>query len=1447
MKKQIHLGLIFLGVLVAFSLFGIALLAPYSWPAPGNWNLLTHNGMVIADEEERGSCSDPTRNASISQSNDIGSQADCQGPAPHYNPGNNGQPGATDQNTYSAALYYEDQNGDSNGCSNLADDYLYFRIRLVGDPLQNNVSNGLTNDYWWYLFDIDADYAPDFYIRLNGNGKKPAETLDVLYETSGDAYPTGEPVVASYINPLDNGYVQAGLTPDNGTVGDYDESFLDFQIPLTDFDDDGGVQQLCEGSSLQVSKVSTSANHNDPYQKDHLLDLLLPSDPIILGDNNYEIIKTVNGIVGNTVEYRVQINNLSNTLSGLVFTDPLAGLGTFETNAYGSGRGIQVNIGGNTFNMTNSVDSPDSGGCTYLGCEADYTAGNVNFYLDWLYPAGSATPLYDTVTIKYKVTYPGGLTYSNQGYGVTNELPNNQYSDDPTYDDGSECSDASGNNCDDGDTGNDDPTLATIFADDYGDAPDPTYPTLAASTGASHKIVPGFFLGTLIDSDPDGQPNVGATGDDAFDGNDDEDGITFVTSLIPGNTATIDIVASTAGFVDAWVDMNADGSWATAGDQVMASQPVVPGLNSLVVSIPATANPGATYARFRFSSLGALPFNGPAPDGEVEDYLVDITASSSIGDFIWHDVNGDGVQDPPEPGLDNVTVDLYLDDGDSVFEPGADDGVPLLSQTTAVGGAYDFLTLSPGSYWIDITDNNGVLTNFVQTGGNPAPELISLAAAQDYNNADYGFFDTHSDDDHDGIRDVVECPGAPPFIGCPDTDSDGYPDYLDIDADNDGIVDNIEGQSESAYIPPTGLDTDGDDLDDAYDPDNGGFLIVPVDRDADLTPDYLDLDTDGDTVPDPIEGHDLNFDGVADTTPTGTDSDMDGLDDAYDTLPKGDPLNCIGSNAPLQDFDSDNVRDWRDYDDDDDLIDTIDEDLNGNNDPTDDDVDGDTHPEYLDYNPMGYFYQLADGKIIAGGGVSVTGPGVVTLLEDGSAGYYRWVTDDTPGTYTMTVTTPTGYFLHPACNELDPPPLDPTASPNPVNLGNSEVGNTGFLSSNACTSYYYTFDLEPGDPIIINNNIPVFFDKDRPHGDDDDDDDDDDDGPGGGDTDPVPTPVPELDEAAPEACLQYNDRRPINYKDNEDWPKDYVDFLSKIYRVGSPKQYIISGDGSYHGDESTENTVIRPLDFTNRFETVKMALTSFCIPIYTTQERINAGNIAGARPEFPDFPRELPADHLDKEWVKDKDLEFIANVMYKAYDEGIIDGRIREDGIGYAEWNEDITRAEILKVFVNAADLESVVEELQTEDVVEDPLSYYYDARPDAWYTPYIPFVVNFKIVADVCLPRDLVESPDFENNELNIRTLAATYTCEGLNDPARFTFADNPAVRAEVFALDARMLYIASAIDHVNKYSGFNMINSELLELIFDELQDAERSEFLFGIKDTEAFVAELGYRNYN
>ncbi|NOR76133.1 MAG: tandem-95 repeat protein, partial [Draconibacterium sp.] len=168
------------------------------------------------------------------------------------------------------------------------------------------------------------------------------------------------------------------------------------------------------------------------------------------------------------------------------------------------------------------------------------------------------------------------------------------------------------------------------------------------------------------------------------------------------------------------------------------------------------------------------------------------------------------------------------------------------------------------------------------------------------------------DDDNDGILDIHENHEL-------DFDGDGIVNRLDIDSDNDGITDNVEWQTEEDYIPPKRMDSDGDGWDDAYDPDDGGIYYLQVDTDFDGSYDFLDLDSDNDNIPDSNEGHDQNHDNIPDVIFSGFDSDGDGLDDAYDTIDGWDNnKNPIGSNSPLQDFDGDNIRDWRDLDDDND-------------------------------------------------------------------------------------------------------------------------------------------------------------------------------------------------------------------------------------------------------------------------------------------------------------------------------------------------------------------------------------------------------------------------------------------------------------------------------------------------------------------------------------------------
>jgi hypothetical protein len=154
---------------------------------------------------------------------------------------------------------------------------------------------------------------------------------------------------------------------------------------------------------------------------------------------------------------------------------------------------------------------------------------------------------------------------------------------------------------------------------DFGDAPAP-YPTTLADDGARHTIVPGIYLGNGVDDELDGQPEWIAEGDD-HDGNDDEDGVNFISLLKPGQMATIHVTANVAGLLDAWIDFNDDGSWAEFNDQIFNAQPLAAGLNSLTFQVPSSATWGIrTFARFRFSTVGGLPPTGQASDGEVEDH-----------------------------------------------------------------------------------------------------------------------------------------------------------------------------------------------------------------------------------------------------------------------------------------------------------------------------------------------------------------------------------------------------------------------------------------------------------------------------------------------------------------------------------------------------------------------------------------------------------------------------------------------------------------------------------------------------------------------------------------------------------------------------------------------------------------------------------------------------------
>ncbi|HIC88592.1 MAG TPA: hypothetical protein EYP04_04220, partial [Anaerolineae bacterium] len=125
----------------------------------------------------------------------------------------------------------------------------------------------------------------------------------------------------------------------------------------------------------------------------------------------------------------------------------------------------------------------------------------------------------------------------------------------------------------------------------------------------------------------------------------------------------------------------------------------------------------------------------PPADAEVS---VICREPASIGDYVWNDANGNGLQDEGAGyGINGVTLYLYQDDGDGVFEPGGEDGSPLKTAVTSGDGGYDFTMLHAGSYWVDV-DESTLAPGYELVAGTE-PHLATVDYGDDYNDADFGY------------------------------------------------------------------------------------------------------------------------------------------------------------------------------------------------------------------------------------------------------------------------------------------------------------------------------------------------------------------------------------------------------------------------------------------------------------------------------------------------------------------------------------------------------------------------------------------------------------------------------------------------------------------------------------------------------------------------------------
>ncbi|SFB81776.1 Por secretion system C-terminal sorting domain-containing protein [Flexibacter flexilis DSM 6793] len=280
--------------------------------------------------------------------------------------------------------------------------------------------------------------------------------------------------------------------------------------------------------------------------------------------------------------------------------------------------------------------------------------------------------------------------------------------------------------------------------------------------------------------------------------------------------------------------------------------------------------------------------------GDLADALQRNTDKDSAPDFVDLDSDNDGINDVDEANLTDANRNGMVDGSDT-------DGDGILSSADAFVGFGDnsdpIATDTDGDNIPDYrdldSDNDSV--NDVIEGGNAAADPDGDGIANG------------SDSDGDGIRSSVDnsslAVGESSNPLPTDTDSDGVPDYRDLDSNNDGVKDIVSAGNGSLDPNNDGridnlTDGDGDGLVGASDGNTASFGDKS-DNDGDGIDNTTDLDSDNDGITDIIEGKgtdpsaDADGDGLPnyiDPSFAGfTDINLDGINDNFDQDRDGVP------------------------------------------------------------------------------------------------------------------------------------------------------------------------------------------------------------------------------------------------------------------------------------------------------------------------------------------------------------------------------------------------------------------------------------------------------------------------------------------------------------------------------------------------------------------------------
>lgn len=272
--------------------------------------------------------------------------------------------------------------------------------------------------------------------------------------------------------------------------------------------------------------------------------------------------------------------------------------------------------------------------------------------------------------------------------------------------------------------------LAPVASDgiptiDFGDAPE-SYQTSFSTNGPRHdQTGNSLFLGQAVDAEADAWIFPLA---DERQGEADEDGVEFVTGIEVGSRAVISIEASERGYLNAWIDFNQNGSF-DDNEKILEAYSVEAGNNVAAVYVPLTAKAGATWSRFRLSSVSSNGSNGGAPDGEVEDYAIEVSQANVV-ETNYPSANGWSTiafEDTWPVVGDYDMNDVVVKQRTTQYRDAQDGsllGIRIEGQVVAVGASFHngFAIRVPGVRRDQVIESGVVFENNYSASGSPLEE-----------------------------------------------------------------------------------------------------------------------------------------------------------------------------------------------------------------------------------------------------------------------------------------------------------------------------------------------------------------------------------------------------------------------------------------------------------------------------------------------------------------------------------------------------------------------------------------------------------------------------------------------------------------------------------------------------------------------------------------------------